>query len=351
MVGVSPTVTCMVMTYNEADFIVQAVESILAQDYPADALQIVVVDNASQDSTPERLRPYLDRIRSVRLEQNTGLMGNFSRAMAEATGEFIAYLCGDDVWLPDRVRRQVSFLQAHPQVGLVYGDLQVIDRSGTLVAPSFWRATGIEPRRGQTLGPLLSNNCATSSSIMVRGSLKHRLVPVRPEAIYDDWWSTVQVAAVAELDYLPDPIIQYRSHGQNMLFGASGPKLFELLRREVPFRRWLLTTHAYSEVRPDDLLAAYLIHENQAIAAAKNLELPLADVIAVTADDRAAAEALNQEALGAYRQQDHDQTFRHLVAALARDPWHPAVRANMGFLLQGAGHPDVAQRFQSSLHH
>src|SRR3954454_13286217 len=148
--GDLPLVTVVVTTYDFERFVTRAIESALAQDYPADRLEIVVVDDGSTDRTPELVRSYLDRVRYVRKE-NGGLLSTVNRGIAEATGELIALLSGDDEDLPHKTRRQVELLLDRPEVGLVYGDLEVVDDAGRVLKPSFWAAGGIEPVRGRAL--------------------------------------------------------------------------------------------------------------------------------------------------------------------------------------------------------
>ena len=101
----SPVVSIVMATYNFERFLARAIDSALAQDYPAEALDIVVVDDGSTDSTPEVVRPYLDRVRYIR-KPNGGLLTTVNRGLAEARGEFISLLSGDDEFLPARPARR-----------------------------------------------------------------------------------------------------------------------------------------------------------------------------------------------------------------------------------------------------
>jgi glycosyltransferase involved in cell wall biosynthesis len=109
----------IVPVFNVERYVAQAVESALGQSHPD--VQVVVVNDGSTDGSVDALAPYRDRI--VYVEQaNRGLAGTRNRALREATGEYVALLDADDVWLPDRLERMVSHLEGHPEVGFVTSD-------------------------------------------------------------------------------------------------------------------------------------------------------------------------------------------------------------------------------------
>ncbi len=101
----SPTVSVVVNTYNHERFIAQALQSVLDQTFPADQMEIIVVDDGSTDSTPQIIQTFLPRIRYIRKE-NGGQVSAFHAGVAEARGDIVAFLDGDDWWAPDKLRRR-----------------------------------------------------------------------------------------------------------------------------------------------------------------------------------------------------------------------------------------------------
>src|ERR1700688_5222745 len=98
-----PQVSVVIGTYNYGHFIEEAIESVLAQDLPADRFEILVVDDGSTDDTPERVKKYGTRIQYFR-KPNGGQASAFNLGFAKARGEIISMLDADDYWFPDRLR-------------------------------------------------------------------------------------------------------------------------------------------------------------------------------------------------------------------------------------------------------
>ncbi|HEY3189641.1 MAG TPA: glycosyltransferase [Solirubrobacteraceae bacterium] len=234
-----PLVSCIVLTHQFERFVGRAIDSVLAQDWPQERLDIIVIDDGSTDRTPEIVARYGDRLRYVR-KPNEGLMPSVNRGLAEARGDFITLVSGDDEVLPNRIRVSLDVLAARPEVGLVYGDMEVIDDASDVLHTSFTRALKAQPQVGRVFGHLLTRNFVSGGASMVRGSLKERFWPAPPQVAWEDWWMALKVAEVAELAYVDVPIYRYRLHGNNMNFGVQGERYLKLLQTELPFRRWLL---------------------------------------------------------------------------------------------------------------
>ena len=125
---IEPLVSIVVPVYNGARFLRESLDSILRQTYPR--TEVIVLDDASKDETPSIVTSYGDRIRSVRHEPNRGGFGNMNAGIALATGDMVAIYHADDVYEPTIVEREVSFLNAHPDVGTVFCLDVFIDATG-----------------------------------------------------------------------------------------------------------------------------------------------------------------------------------------------------------------------------
>jgi Glycosyl transferase family 2 len=123
----SPLVSIVIPTYNYGRFIGETVDSALAQGYSP--VEVVVVDDGSTDDTRERLARYGDRVRYI-YQQNRGLSAARNTGIGAAHGEFIALLDSDDLWLPDKLERQIAVCVQDPHIGLVATERFAIDETG-----------------------------------------------------------------------------------------------------------------------------------------------------------------------------------------------------------------------------
>ncbi len=110
-------VSIIMPTYNCARFIAESVQTVLDQTYPH--WELLIVDDASTDNTAEALQPFLkdQRIRYECLEKNSGAAFARSRALELATGDYIAFLDSDDLWHPEKLEKQLAFMQEKTDAG------------------------------------------------------------------------------------------------------------------------------------------------------------------------------------------------------------------------------------------
>jgi glycosyltransferase involved in cell wall biosynthesis len=142
-----PLVTVGIPSYNNAAHVGDALASALAQTYVR--LQVLVIDDASTDGTFEVVSAVSDpRLRVLANERNLGAVGNWNRVVAEARGDYVKVLHGDDLLAPDAVSLQVEALEAHPEAVLATSRRRIVNETGTRVAtrgPSW--PQGVRPGR------------------------------------------------------------------------------------------------------------------------------------------------------------------------------------------------------------
>ncbi|HET60372.1 MAG TPA: glycosyltransferase, partial [Chloroflexi bacterium] len=110
-----PAVTVIIPNYNNAAVIRRAIDSVLAQNFTD--FELLVLDDASTDESVEVVRGYEDpRLRLLVNEENVGVAGVWNRAVREARGAWVALLDSDDSWEPDKLVRQMAFLNEHPNL-------------------------------------------------------------------------------------------------------------------------------------------------------------------------------------------------------------------------------------------
>lgn len=117
----TPLVSVILPAYNAQAYIAQAVTSVLAQDYAN--LELLVIDDGSTDGTAEHPALQDERIR-VLCQANAGPAAARNLGLAQARGDLIAFIDADDLWLPGKLTAQVDYLQAHPDISIVFGGFQ-----------------------------------------------------------------------------------------------------------------------------------------------------------------------------------------------------------------------------------
>lgn len=117
-------VSVVIPTYNHGPYVEQAVRSVLAQTYPA--AEVLVLDDGSTDDTAERLRAFGDRIRYV-YHENRGRGATRNRGIELASHDWLAFLDADDLWLPEKLARQVVAVEAHPEIDFLVTDADQFD--------------------------------------------------------------------------------------------------------------------------------------------------------------------------------------------------------------------------------
>lgn len=114
------TVSTIIPTYNRAHFILEALDSVLAQSWPVD--EIIIIDDGSTDETATVLRPFASRIKYI-WQPNCGPGAARNHGIREARGEFIAFLDSDDIWVNDKMKIQMDFFNEHPHLDFIFGDM------------------------------------------------------------------------------------------------------------------------------------------------------------------------------------------------------------------------------------
>lgn len=129
----SPLVSVIMPVFNAERFLRQAVDSIIHQQYQD--FEFLIIDDGSTDGSGDILRDYLRQDKRIRLFQqpvNQGLITALNIGLSTAQGKYIARMDADDISLPDRFSRQVEYLEAHPEVGVLGSKIRYIDETDTL---------------------------------------------------------------------------------------------------------------------------------------------------------------------------------------------------------------------------
>ena len=202
------SISVIIPTHDYGRFIREAIDSVLAQTYPV--LEVIVVDDGSTDDTPEILAGFGNRIVTV-VQNNAGVAAARNAGMAVARGEYLAFLDSDDLWLPEKIEKQLALFEADPGLGLVHCGAERFDAAGKTLSVEVSGLEGWVARellaRGQGL-------IAVGSSMMVRRKVADEIggFDSRLPACEDGDFC-YRVALRYRFGFVPEPLVRYRQHG------------------------------------------------------------------------------------------------------------------------------------------
>lgn len=242
----APVISVVVPVYNAARYLRQALQSVFAQTFRD--FELIAIDDGSTDGSAailDQLAVQDTRLRILR-RPNTGIVGALNEGLAEARGEFIARMDGDDLSLPERFAKQTSFLRENPSVVCVGSAFTYIDERGALLK---WNPRDCTHEALESALLAGDGGALIHPSIMVRRDAIERVGRYRVEAQWvEDLDLYLRLAQSGRLANLPEVLLHYRYHPQSVNFtrneGRHQRKLWVMQQafsaRGLPFdpRRW-----------------------------------------------------------------------------------------------------------------
>jgi glycosyltransferase involved in cell wall biosynthesis len=198
----SPAVSVLMAVHDGAPWVREAVMSVLTQTAPD--LELIVIDDASDDATPDLLAAVSDaRLRVERQRNREGLTRSLNRALGMARAPLVARLDADDVALPERFARQRAVFDAQPAIGLLGTGAREVDASGFAVAVLRPPADDAGIRRA-----LIRRNPFVHSSVMARRSIVEQAGGYDPRfPVAQDYDLWMRVSRLSRLANVPEPLV------------------------------------------------------------------------------------------------------------------------------------------------
>ena len=206
-----PTFSVVISTYNYGQFLSQAIDSVLKQTF--NDYEIIVVNDGSTDNTDEIIKSHLDnpKLRYYKKE-NGGQASAKNYGIRNARGIYIAFLDADDCWEADKLEKQLGLFKSHQdRVGVVFSHVHVIGPAGEHIPsenPSRYKGNVLYWLYGDNF-ICFSSSCVKRSLLQAHGMFDEAL---KMGIDYDLW---LRLSLVTEFDYVPEPLVAYRTgHGQ-----------------------------------------------------------------------------------------------------------------------------------------
>lgn len=239
--------------FNGEPYLEEAIQSVFAQAYQD--WELLLIDDGSTDASSETARRAVARfpsrvsIATHPAQANHGLSASRNLGIERAKGEYIAFLDADDVWLADKLELQVSALDLHPDVGMIYAAAEYWygwtgdpADAGRDFVPDLRVTAGEEHPPPKLLPLFLRDGSITpcTCSLLVRRELARRIGGFNPDfrSLYEDQVFYAKVCLTAPILRLEECVARYRRHSHSMC--ASPP-----LNPAVARRRYLDWLHAY----------------------------------------------------------------------------------------------------------
>lgn len=222
-----PKVSIITPSFNQGQFLEESIRSVLEQDYPN--IEYILVDGGSKDNSVEIIKKYQGRLAWWVSEKDSGHADALNKGFSHATGEILAWLNSDDVYFPHAISEAVEVLKNHPDVGMVYGDADLIDDSGDTVGQFASKQTSYRQMlRGSVHIP--------QATTFWRADLWRQVGPLDLSLFYSfdyDLW--VRLAKVSQIVYVPRRWAKFRIHEEGKTIindDRCYPDMLRVLERE-----------------------------------------------------------------------------------------------------------------------
>jgi len=212
-----PLVSVAIITYNQQEYLEACIESVLKQEY--ENIEIVIADDASTDGTQDMLREYDAKFPGKFIlklsDENGGITKNSNLAHFSCSGKYIAWMGGDDLMLPEKILKQVEYMENNPKCTISYHNLDVFDSA---TGKTLYEFNGvIKPRQGKVDIAIKYGAFNGACSSMVRrdktpASGFNEQIPVTSDWLF---WIECLVNG-GDISYLPEILGRYRRHENNI---------------------------------------------------------------------------------------------------------------------------------------
>ena len=220
-------ISVVMTSYNHEKYLALAISSVLAQTFSD--FELIIVDDASVDRSQDIIRDYQEkdsRVWSIFHETNQGISRTTNEGFLAAKGDYIAYMQSDDLWLPEKLEKQLKIL-CENSASIVWSDAFVIDDSGNSTGQLFterYRSTQ-KQKSGNIFLELVKDNYICGQSMVLESNIA-KAIQFDSSLVYaNDYKFMLEVAKKYDFYFIDEPLVKYRIHGDNSIH--KGKKFWE----------------------------------------------------------------------------------------------------------------------------
>jgi glycosyltransferase involved in cell wall biosynthesis len=233
-----PLVSVVIPTFNCARYLSESVGSAVGQTFAEK--EIIVVDDGSTDNTKEVLAPFRDRIIYM-YQDNCGASSARNRGVGHSRGKYVAFLDADDIWLPEKLKKQVDFFERLPKsVKLTYTDWKFF------FDPPDWntsRTLKISAYEGEVTRQLFCHDFVFTPTVMMEKDFLTSLGPFDTNlTVAEDYDMWLRASAACEFRFLPEALTAVRMRPQSL--AQASP-------RETWERAWIMVREKFLRSNPN----------------------------------------------------------------------------------------------------
>lgn len=204
----TPKISVLMTVYNAEKYLSTAIESVLNQTFTD--FELLIIDDCSADASWELILKYAkqdERIIAIRNETNLGGCQNLNKGLKLLRGVYMARHDNDDWSFPDRLEKQLNYLEAHPEVGIVGGSIEIVDTDGKIIGKRTYNLSDPEIRK-----KIFRYSPFAHPLVMVRKSVLEKVgcfydPCFAPADDYDFWF---RIGKESKFANLPDTLLKYR---------------------------------------------------------------------------------------------------------------------------------------------
>jgi glycosyltransferase involved in cell wall biosynthesis len=201
------TVDVIIPAFNSLTWIEQTIDSVLSQTHKD--IMVYIIDDGSTDGTEILVRSLRDKRVKYYKKKNGGVSSARNYGIDISNSPFIAFLDSDDLWMPDKLEKQLELLKSDSSLGMVYGSHYIIDDNNII------QRNNIAHGSGWLFGELVKGNCITGSASMVltKSEVLEKAGLFREDLINgEDWELWMRISKISTIDFVPDILASIRVH-------------------------------------------------------------------------------------------------------------------------------------------
>jgi glycosyltransferase involved in cell wall biosynthesis len=242
--GKHPRITVFITSYNQRDYLAEAIDSVLAQTLPA--FEIMILDDCSCDGSRELISSVAQQhpgvVRAVFHPANLGVARNKAYAQRHARGDWITYLDGDDRYLPHKLEQEWDVMQDHPETRAAYSNFHFIDHEGNRIGT--WSEEGQLQPSGDVFEAVFTRDfpghVVFRNELVARQCIQTVGVYDERRATHEDWDFKLRLSRRYRIAYCPQPAIEYRRYSGGLSQSMADIRLLREARAVYETNRHLL---------------------------------------------------------------------------------------------------------------